>query len=674
MKKYLTLGIFAHANAGKTTLTENLLFLNKKISAIGRVDNGNTVTDDLLVERNRGITVRSSLVSIENNKNIIQIIDTPGHVDFSSEVERAMNVLDFAILVVSAVEGVESQTYAIWKELRKNNIPTIIFVNKIDRLNADYERTLNELKAKLSNHSFSYVENSGKQILNTKSLLENVAEFDDYAADLFLNDKKIDTDVLNKIIIERFNNAEIFPVFCGSALKSIGIEPLYKFLENNIDNHLITSNNLNAYLYMVRINNGMRDSYIKLLSGNMMDFTDITASGEKKKITNMRSAIGGTLVNIINAVPGQIVVVNGLDCECGTKIGDFELKQSTFAQPLIKMQIIPKNSSDMSKLIDIIKILNTEDPHYEAKFDEYTKEIKINLIGEVQGQVVKEIIQERFGLETEIINPKIIYKETPTQVARGKSSYTSVSEVELEINPLERGSGLVVNSKYSTDFLHIKYQNQAKRLIEQYCQQGLFGWEITDAEISIVGGKFDSMGSDPQHFNICVPLALFRALKQANVKVLEPVIMFDITAPENTSNNIINYLYSKKAKIIDFKQQENFTHITGMAPFEEMITFPIHLSKFTSGLGSYSYEFEKYKFSDKTVSFDKRYGPDPANEVKFVISDMKASLAPLDNEGTGKKPRRSKFAREQMEKEIAAEKKKASKKSSGENDFFEKGM
>lgn len=674
MKKYLTLGIFAHANAGKTTLTENLLYLNKKISSIGRVDNGNTVTDDLLVEKNRGITVRSSLVSIENDENVIQIIDTPGHVDFSSEVERAMNVLDFAILVVSAVEGVESQTYAIWRELRRNNIPTIIFVNKIDRLNASFERTLKDLQEKLSPTMFSYVDSSGKKRLDSKSLLENIADFDDDVAEIFINDKKINDTTLDEIIINKFNNSKIFPVFCGSALKSIGIEPIYNFLGQKINNHLISSNDLNAYVYMIRINNGMRDSYIKLLSGSFYNFSDIVVNGEKKKITNMRTAQGGNLVDLSQAIPGQIVVVNGLDCLCGTKIGKFDIKQSTFAQPLIRMQIIPNDIKDMQKLIDVVKILNTEDPHYEAQFDEYTKEIKINLMGEVQGQVVREIIQNRFGLKTEIINPKTIYKETPTKEAKAKSSYTSVSAIELSIMPLDRGSGLIINSKYSTDFLHAKYQNQAKRLIEQYCKQGIFGWEITDAEISIVGGKFDSMGSDPQHFNICVPLALFRALKQAEEKTLEPIIQFDITSPTNSTNNIINYLYSKKAKINEFKQLDESVYINGSAPFEEMITFPIHLNKLTSGMGTYSYEFEKYKFSDKMVNFDKRYGPDPANEVKFVIADMKGSLAPLDNEGTGKKPRRSKFAREQMEREIAEEKKKANKKISEIDDFFEKGM
>ena len=674
MKKYLTLGIFAHANAGKTTLTENLLFLNKKISSVGRVDNGDTVTDDLLVERNRGITVRSSLVSIENNDNIIQIIDTPGHVDFSSEVERAMNVLDFAILVVSAVEGVESQTYTIWKELRKNNIPTIIFVNKIDRLNADYGRTLNEIKEKLSDHSFSYVSAPGEKKLSAQELLEKVADFDDVAAELYINDKKVSDAILDKIIIERFNSGEIFPVFCGSALKSVGIDAIYNFLGQDIANNLISSDDLNAYIYMVRINNGLRDSYIKILSGSMVDFTDIFVSGEKKKITNMRTAVGGSLVNITSAVPGQIIAVNGLDCTCGTKIGNYQLRQSAFVQPLIKMQIIPRDPNDISKLIEVIKILNAEDPHYEAKFDEYTKEIKINLMGEVQGQVLQEVIYDRFGLQTEIINPKIIYKETPTREAQGKASYTSVSQIELKVTPLARGSGQIINSKYSTDFLHVKYQNQAKRLIKQYCQQGLYGWEITDAEISIIGGKFDSMGSDPQHFNICTPLALFRALKRAEMRVLEPVIHFNISTPIISSNNVVNCLYSKKAKIVEFKQCGEFTRISGLAPFEEMVTFPIQLNKLSSGLGSYSYEFEKYRFSDKTMTFDKRYGPDPANEVRFVINDMQASLASLDNEGTGKRLRRSKFAREQMERAIAEEKKKANKGPSGDNDFFEKGM
>ena len=674
MKNYLTMGIFAHANAGKTTLTENLLYLNNQIKEIGRVDSGNTVTDDLNVERNRGITVRSSLVSIERGDNIIQIIDTPGHVDFSSEVERAINVLDFAILVMSAVEGVESQTYAIWKELRKNKIPTIIFVNKIDRKNASFERTLQDIKEKLSESVYPYVDENGSSKLPKKAIIENFATIDENAFNTYIQKGDIEEETLNELIMKSFNASESFPVFCGSALKSQGVELIYDFLGNKIRNHNIESQELKAYVYMIRINDGQRNSYIKLLSGNINNFADIIVNGEKYKIINMRTAHGAEMTPINQACPGQIVVVNGLECPCGTKIGDFQIAQSSFAQPLVKMQIVPQNSADMPKLIDVMKILNAEDPHYNARYDEYTKEVKIDLMGEVQGQIVKEIIRDRFKLDVDIINPRVIYKETPTSYSKGKSSYTSVSAIELEINPLPRGSGLVIDSKFSTDFLHIKYQNQAKRLIEMYCKQGLYGWEVTDAEISITGGKFDSMGSDPQHFNICVPLALFRALKLANEKTLEPMIEFIVTTPSNTSNAVINHLYSKKAKINEFKDLWDFAQIVGIVPFAEMTTFPIVLNKLSSGLGTYSYEFSQYKFSDKIENFDKRYGPDPSNETKFVIGDMKASLASLDNEGTGKKPRRSKFAREQLEREIAEEKKRAMKRTKTDEDFFDKGM
>ena len=286
MKNYLTLGIFAHANAGKTTLTENLLYLNNQIKEIGRVDSGNTVTDDLNVERNRGITVRSSLVSIERGDNIIQIIDTPGHVDFSSEVERAINVLDFAILVMSAVEGVESQTYAIWKELRKNKIPTIIFVNKIDRKNASFERTLQDIKEKLSESVYPYVDEKGSSKLPKKAIIENFATIDENAFNTYIQKGDIEEETLNELIMKSFNASESFPVFCGSALKSQGVELIYDFLGNKIRNHNIESQELKAYVYMIRINDGQRNSYIKLLSGNINNFADIVVNVEKNKIIN----------------------------------------------------------------------------------------------------------------------------------------------------------------------------------------------------------------------------------------------------------------------------------------------------------------------------------------------------------------------------------------------------
>ena len=672
MKNYLTLGIFAHANAGKTSLTENLLYSNNQIKQVGRVDNGDTITDDLSVEKNRGITVRSSLVSIDVGDNIIQIIDTPGHIDFSGEVERAMNVLDFAILVVSAVEGVESQTYAIWKELRKNNVPTIIYINKIDRKNADYGRTLRDIREKLTPNCYSCIDNDYK-FLTTESLIENFALVDEELFEQYIEKGELSESVLIASIMNSFNNAKSFPVFGGSALKGIGIEPLYQFLANPIQNHILTSNELGAYVYMLRVNDGQIDSYIKLLSGEIKNYGDLIIDGEKNKILNLRTAVGASYVPIEKAVPGQIVVLNGLNCLTGTSLGVANMKKSQFAQPLINMQIKPINQEDVAKLVEVIKILNLEDPHYEGFFDEYTKEIKINLMGEVQAQVLSELIETRFGIKNEIIKPSIIYKETPTTHAKAKSSYTSVSQIELEVTPLERGSGLVIDSKYSTSFLHVKYQNQAKRLIEQYCKQGMFGWNVTDAEISIIGGKFDSMGSDPQHFNICVPLALFRALQMSNMRTLEPMIEFYIDSPSQYGNKILNSLYSKKAKITRFDNIGDTTLIVGIVPFSEMISFPIELNKITSGLGTYTYEFSQYKFSEEDQIFERRYGPDPRNEVKFVISDMQASLASLDNEGTGKKPRRSKFAREQMERAIAIEKKNATKRTHIPDDK-QKGM
>lgn len=673
MKKYLTMGIFAHANAGKTTLTENLLYLNNQIDSVGRVDSGNTVTDDLAVEKNRGITVRSSLVSIQKGDNVLQIIDTPGHVDFSGEVERAMNVLDFAILVVSAVEGVESQTYAIWKELRKNNIPTIIYVNKVDRQNASFERTMEDIKQKLAKNIYPFVDNSFSQLTHN-ALVESFSSVDDDICLKYLENEKVKESELYEKIMNSFNSGSSFPVFGGSALKNIGIEPLYNFLGNNIENHIIDSKNLNAYVYMIRVNDGQRDSYIKLLSGKINNFGDIVVADNKFKITNLRTAVGANHVTINSAQPGQIVIANGLECLTGTSLGEHLFKKTEFVQPLIKMQIEAVNPNDTLKLAEVIKILNIEDPHYEAYFDEYTKEIKISLMGEVQAQVLSELIETRFGIKNRIEKPRIIYKETPTKYSKGRSSYTSVSQIELEVTPLKRGSGLIINSKYSTDYLHIKYQNQAKRLIEQYCKQGLFGWNVTDAEISIVGGKFDSMGSDPQHFNICTPLALFRAFKLADMKTLEPMIEFYIDVPDYSSNAVVNNLYSRKAKITSFETKNSSTILIGTVPFSEMITFPITLNKLTSGLGTYSYEFSQYRFSEEQEVFEKRFGPDPSNETKFVIGDMKASLAALDNEGTGKKPRRSKFAREQMEREIAKEKKNATKRTQADDDFFRERM
>lgn len=295
MENKIVLGIFAHANAGKTTITENLLYKTNNIKKIGRVDTGDTVTDSLKIERDRGITVRDSVVSFDIGEKTVQLIDTPGHVDFSAEVERAINVLDAAILVLSGVEGVEAQTYAIWNALKSKNIPTIFFINKIDREGADFNRVVKEIKEKLGIEvvPLQNVERIDKGNIDiTSNTTENMLDFLTFNEDqkikeiidkYLLEDEICSQKEIKEQIYRLSKKGEIYPVIGGSALKNIGIDELLECIDKCLPNEIEKNNSddFSAYIYNVRVENGVKQLYIKVESGQVNNRDVIKLGSEK---------------------------------------------------------------------------------------------------------------------------------------------------------------------------------------------------------------------------------------------------------------------------------------------------------------------------------------------------------------------------------------------------------
>lgn len=663
-KKVLTLGIFAHANAGKTTITEHLLYHTNVIDKIGRVDTGNTITDNMKIEQERGITVRDSLVSFEIKDKIIQLIDTPGHVDFSAEVERAISVLDGAILVISGVEGIEAQTYTIYRALREKNIPIIIFINKMDRKGANYKRVISELQNNLDIHTITL-----KQVLQKESgdleiissnydnLIEEISKVDDDILNKFINNQNINKSIIDEKIVDLCHKCKLFPVIGGSALTDIGIDDLVDSIYNYIP---VTKKDIDEYLsmfvFMIRINENGKNTYVKVINGSIGLRENIKIDENKIcKIKNLQISEGSKILNVDRIYSGDIAIINGLDVKCGDIIGNNEIvtKYINFVKPLLTMEIKSINNKDTIELMNALKILNDEDPYLDIKFNEKTNSIFCSLMGEVQAQIIKTLLDERFGIKVNIENPMVIHREVPTISSKASASYTRVSGITLEITPLERGSGFKYISKVSTDYLPLKYQKQIERLINLYIKQGLKGWEVTDLEIALTFGQFDSIGSNSLHFNIITPLALFRSLKQANIKLLEPISKFIITTKEKHLSDVIKLLSSKESIYEINKIFEGIVTIEGEVPSSNILNFPIELSIITSGTGTFSSYISKYEIS-KNQDLKKAFiGPDPRNETTFIINDMNSSLESLDKVLVKKKKEgKSKFARKRIKKEI----------------------
>ncbi len=661
-KKVLTLGIFAHANAGKTTITEHLLYHAHVINEIGRVDTGNTVTDSMKVEKERGISVRATLVSFELEGKTIQLIDTPGHIDFSAEVERAISILDGAVLVVSGADGVEPQTYTIWRALKHKCIPTIIFINKMDRIGADYNKVLTEIKDKLDRNIVPIIivqqDDNRNLIYESPSInecVEYLSELDDETLEVYVNKQiNITEEWLNKRIEHLAKGSLIYPVIGGSALKDGGV----KYLIECINKYLPAlekdgNGNFSAFVYSVRISESRKDIYAKVLSGKLVNRSTVQIDSEnEQKIKGLYLIKGSKLTSVDSVQSGEIVIINGIDSTCGKIIGeqrDYD-KYVSFVKPLINMRVTTVEDQ-ITKLVEALKILNEEDPYLNLRYDKTTNQIYISLMGEVQAQIIEDILEERFCIKAEFSNPSVIYKETPSIVGAGSASYTKVSSVEFEVSPLPQGSGLIFNSKLSTDFLHRKYQRQAEKLVSQYSKQGLYGWEVTDAEIALVGGRFDSMGSEPFHFNVAVPIALMRALKNCKMKILEPICSFLLETPNDCLSPVLQSLSSKNSNFFISKENGDLISISGEIAFSTIMNFPTELTHITSGRGLFSSRLHKYTLANGHFLNDNYIGADPRNEVRFVINDMGGSLDFLDKEfSKAKKESRSKFKRFQQEK------------------------
>lgn len=659
-RKVATLGIFAHANAGKTTITEHLLFHTNVIKEIGRVDFGNTVTDSMEVERKRGISVRASLVSFDLDDKTIQLIDTPGHADFSAEVERAISVLDGAVLVISGVEGPESQTYVIWNALKTKKIPVIFFINKMDRKGADFDRVVNEIKNSFNINLMviNRIDVSKDNIIVLQKtghtgLFEQLADMDEMTARMFVNNDDIPDQDLNNRIIELTKSCVIFPVTGGSALTDSGMEELIECIKTFIPEttkKYSGNNDFSGFVYSIKIDENGKHVCIKVLKGTLenRDLIKIPVKTDEEvtqKVKDIFIPAGAELVRTGKIYCGDIAVLNGLDVKCGQIIGDRNSNTGnyiSFVNPLLTMRIRPKNEDDTIGLLNSLKILNEEDPYLNVRYNKNTNSIYINLMGEIQAQIITTMLNDRFNIDASIDNPVVIYKEVPSAASQAKVSYTNVSGLVLAVTPLERGSGFVYKSKLSTDFLHIKYQRQVEKLIHYYSKQGLSGWELTDIEVALLDGQFDSTGSDPLHFNIIAPIALFRCLKKAEMKLLEPVCRYTITIPAENLNAVIKSLTIKNSVFEITRNSNKLVIIEGESPVALMFNYSIELAKITSGKGSYSSLLSRYELSKNQRAEIAFTGADPRNETTFLLVDMKAGLEPLDRPLVKKKESRAK--------------------------------
>ena len=603
----INIGILAHVDAGKTSITESILYKTGTIKEKGAVDTGNTVTDSLALEQERGITIQSSTVSTKWKSTKINLVDTPGHMDFISEVERSFNVLDGAILVVSANEGVQEQTRLIYQKLKEHSIPTIIFINKVDMPFIDLEEVETEIKELLG---APIILCDGKCEMEEKN--EIVIENSNILLEKFLNDEVITKEEYNLEFFDMVAFGELVPCFKGSAITSSGIQELMDamidcFKPRNLDGCFT------GYVYKVNYDENQRKrSFIRVFgSGIKYGDTVILNRNQKKiKIKSMSIFEEGQEIKV-DSVNGNDVflITDNHDLRIGDTIGkDRESLKSTLdIIPTIKTAIHPKDSSKRSRLLDALRILTEEDPTLFYRIDKETSDIIVMLYGEVQKQVLNSYLLERFRIIVSFGSTQSILKErlktkTSARIYMEVAPNPYWATIGIRCEPLDCGVGNKFESEVSVGFLTKSFQSAIWEGIDRAIKIGLYGWELIDTKITLEFAEFASPVSTPSDFRKLAPYVLWKALESVGTEIQEPYVSFEIFIPQTLTGRVMSELQKNNVTIKHLEISGNEHCIKGCMP--ERLSKEIHpeIISITNGKGLMISKLSGYDKLSKSIN------------------------------------------------------------------------
>lgn len=583
MKK-ITVGITAHVDSGKTTLSEAMLYISGKLRTLGRVDNGNSNLDTNPTERDRGITIFAHQADFTTGNTHIFLIDTPGHVDFSAEAERTMNVLDYAVLVISGTDGVQSHTSTLWKLMEKYNIPVFIFVNKMDLTGADKQSVLENLRKRLS---FRCADFSG----NDDEIQENSALCCDDLMEKYLNDNELSHDDIVKGIADR----KIFPCYFGSALKMDGVEEFMQLLDHFTEDRT-QCKEFGAKVYKISYDNkGNRLSHIKITGGILKvrdELEYINSGGEKinSKVSGIRFYSGEKFRTADSAECGEVCTVTGLaGTYAGQGLGYEKDSGRMFLEPVMTYQVNFPQTMNANDVLGNMRILEDEDPQLHILWNEQSRSISVQLMGAIQLEVLTQITLQRFGYNVTFSNGAVTYRETIKNTVEGIGHYEPLrhyAEVHLILEPLKRGSGLVFDTSCSEDALDRNWQRLILTHLAEKTHSGILtGSPITDMKITLASGKAHLKHTEGGDFRQATYRAIRQGLRSAESILLEPYYNYELEIPSVNTGRAISDLQRMSA---DFGQPEtmgDMSVIKGSAPVSEINSYQSEVISYTHGKG-----------------------------------------------------------------------------------------
>ncbi|MEU8248775.1 translation factor GTPase family protein [Nonomuraea sp. NPDC048916] len=656
----LNLGILAHVDAGKTSLTERLLHAAGVIDQIGSVDDGNTQTDSLALERHRGITIKSAVVSFVVGDVTVNLIDTPGHPDFIAEVERVLNVLDGAVLVVSAVEGVQAQTRVLMRTLRRLRIPTLIFVNKIDRRGAGDAAVLRSMAEKLSPSLIAMGSPAGPGARDAaftphapddprfvSALAELLTGHDDALLAAYLDDETALTHGrLRRELAAQTGRALVHPVFFGSAITGAGVDALITGVQELLPAaEGDAAGPVSGTVFKVeRGPSGEKIAYVRLFSGTVR-VRDRLPFGrhDEGKVTAISVFDRGSAVRSASVAAGRIGRLWGLgDIRIGDQVGEPHGTPGHrhFAPPTLETVVVPRDPAGGGALHAALARLAEQDPLIGLRQDDVRQEISVSLYGEVQKEVIQATLAEEFGVDVTFRETTTICVERPAGTGAaveviGKEPNPFLATVGLRVDPAPAGSGVSFRLEIELGSLPPAFLKAIEETVHETLGQGLRGWQVADCAVTLTrsgywarqshsGGVFDSsMSSTAGDFRNLTPLVLMSALRQAGTRVYEPMHRFHLDIPADTYGTIVPVLGRLRAVPRDSATRGSSYLLEGDIPAAQVHALQRQLPSLTGGEGVLDCAFDHYRQVPGTPPSRPRTDHNPLNRKEYLLHVMR---------------------------------------------------
>lgn len=638
--KRLNVGVLAHVDAGKTTTVEQILYTFGHLRNLGSVDKGSTQTDFLAVERERGITVMASSVDFEVNDILISIIDTPGHMDFTGEVERTLSVLDGAILVVSAAEGIQSQTERFWRALRELQIPTLIFLNKIDRLGCDPAQIIARLQEEFSHaiipltaaDAAGSTEATLADDLMSEANILALCEQEDDLMEAYLGNAVLTEQQVKQSLISQVKNGLAYPLIHGASVSGLGITQLVKAMTTYLPiQPLNPKGEAQGIVYKIEHDKLFgKIAHIRLYQGQLTSRDAITLyrAGEdayEGKISQIRKMNGAKHKDIGQFSGNEIAAVCGLtEAKVGDTIGEkFIAKRIQISEPLFTIGVTGPTGSERD-LLKAISELSDEDPLMDYVYHQDVKELVIRIMGKIQVEILEYLLLERYQLAVTFTEPAVIYKEIPTEVGIGLERYTMPKPcwavVKLKVEPLEIGSGYQFESTIGDNVLHYRYQHHVEASLLEAIKQGRLGWEVTDLKVTLIDGEDHHVHTHPLDFFLATPIALMKALENAGSTLLEPLVKLKLRADEEHLGKIISHILNMRGEFKTPIIKNGKIELEAIVPVATSVDYAIQFSSLTSGRGIMTSEFHGYQPCPLELGkTTPRLGVDPLDRDKWIL-------------------------------------------------------